>query len=394
MKRLCILGATGSIGAATLEVVASEPGRYVIDALAAGRDAAKMAQLCRRWQPRLAVMADEVAARELQSALTGDGKIKTTVRGGSAAVCAAAADDNNGVVVAAISGAGGVESSLAAAAAGKRLLLANKESLVVAGDLLMRAVKENGGELLPIDSEHCALFELLAGGGDYKKLWLTASGGGARDVPLAELDEVTVARALAHPNWSMGRKITIDSATMMNKALEIIEAAALFGAGADAIGVVMHPQSLFHALVEYADGTMTAAISTADMKIPIARMLAYPAGAGRRRAAPDWAALSAATFAAVDERRYPALSLAAEALARGGAAAAVLSAANEVAVARFLAGDIKFTDIAKINAAVLRQTPAAPAVTLDDIWRADAAARAAATRILIARRRRVNTAAN
>ena len=372
MKRLCVLGATGSIGDAALAVAAQHRDLYAIDALVASTNVEKMLTLCRRWLPRLAILEDESSAHALADALADT---DITVAGGAPAVCQAAAGGDNDTVIAAISGAGGVESSLAAAHAGKRLLLANKESLVIAGDLLMRAVKENGAQLLPIDSEHCALFELLAAAPDFKRLWLTASGGGVRDVPVAQLAEVSVQQALAHPNWSMGRKITIDSATMMNKVLEVIEAAVLFNATAESIGVVMHPQSLFHALVEYPDGTLTASISLPDMKIPIARMLAYPQRSPRDNPTPDWRALSAASFEAVDETRYPALSLSAAALSRGGGAPAALSAANEVAVERFIAGEIKFTDIVALNAAVMRDMPPPQANDLAAMWSADAYAR-------------------
>ncbi len=352
MRGVCVLGATGSVGGAALDVVRSRPDAFSVTALAAGGDDEALEKLCREFKPRRAVLADTVAAKRLRLALRGEG---VAVRGGGKAVEEEAAAEDCGTVVAAIAGASGAAPVLAAARAGKRVLLANKEALVFCGAMIMRAARESGGAILPIDSEHWGLFELLAGGGDYAKLWLTASGGGARDVPLSQLDAVTPEMALAHPNWTMGAKITVDSATMMNKALEIIEASVLFGAAAERIGVVLHRQSLAHALVEFADGSVKMHISAADMRLPVGRMLFWPEflpGAGRT---PDWRQFSAMEFAEPDAQRYPCLALAYRALSAGGAAPAVLSAANESAVARFLGGGIRFTDIARINAEVLER---------------------------------------
>lgn len=381
-RRLCVLGATGSIGTATLAVARRHPDWYTVDTLAAASSANKMARLCREWHPARAVLADEEQAEKLHSELAGEG---IAVEAGAAALDAAAADAASDTVVAAISGAGGVDSTLAAVGSGKRVLLANKEALVMAGEIVMQRARAAAAELLPIDSEHCSLFELLRGRTDFYRLWLTASGGAVRDLPLDALPAVAPETALTHPNWSMGPKITVDSATMMNKVLEIIEAAVLFHTDAASIGVVMHPQSLYHAFVEFADGSLTASISQPNMEIPIAQMLRYPhapAQGGEAPAAgraPDWAALSAASFSPPDARRYPCLRLAAEALARGGCAPAVLSAANEVAVRRFLSADtseqIAFTDIARLCAAVLAAVPDAAANSMDDIWAADAEAR-------------------
>lgn len=374
MHNVCLLGATGSVGKSALAVIASHPDGYRAHTLVGGSNAARLAELCRAHRPAVAVLADEQRAAELETLLAGEDII---VAGGREAVCAAAADASCRSVVAAIAGADGVEPVLAAAAAGKRLLLANKEALIVAGSLLTAAVADGGGALLPVDSEHCALFELLAGGGDYHKLWLTASGGAVRDVPLAALPSITPAQALEHPNWSMGKKITIDSATMMNKVLEIIEAAVLFSATADRIGVVLHPQSICHALVEYPDGALTGSFSRPDMRLPLARMLEWPQRPPPLLPPLDWPALSQMTFAPPEAARYPCLPLAAAALAAGGGAPAALSAANEVAVARFLAGDIAFTDIARINSRVVehfsgRETAVG---SMEEIWQMDARAR-------------------
>ena len=378
-RRLSVLGATGSVGDAVLDVVRAHPDKYNIKALTAACNVEKMTALCREFHPQRAVLADEQAAEALATALTGDG---VRVDGGATAVLAAAADADCCTVVAAIAGAAGVEPALAAARNGKRLLLANKEALIVAGRLLLREVKQGGGELLPVDSEHCALFDLLVKGELYKKLWLTASGGAVRNLPLEALDEVSPETALRHPNWSMGKKITIDSATLMNKVLEIIEATLLFDS--NAVDVVMHPQSIFHALVEYPDGSMSASLSLPDMRLPVARMLAWPERLPNIQSPPDWRELSAASFAPPAAARYPCLALAQQALAGGDAATVALSAANEVAVARFLAGDIKFTDIAKINARVLDKAATATADTLTAIWEVDSEARQRAAQFAVA----------
>ena len=371
---VCLLGATGSVGAAAAAVVAAHPQKYHARILVGGGNAARMAEMAREHRPARAVLADEAQAKELRQLLRGEG---IPVDGGREAVCAAAADESCGTVVVALAGASGVEPALTAAAAGKRLLLANKEALIVAGSLLPAAVRDGGGELLPVDSEHCALFELLQGDANYKTLWLTASGGSVRDLPLEALPAVTPAEALAHPTWSMGRKITIDSATMMNKALEIIEAAVLFEAPPARIGVVIHPQSICHGLVEYADGALVGNWSLPDMRVALARMLAWPQRLPAVVPPLGWEALSTATFAAPEAARYPCLDLAYQALALGGTAPAALSAANEVAVEKFLAGEIRFTDIARINTAVIDHLHGQPlgAVNMEEVWHMDAAAR-------------------
>ena len=376
IKKLCVLGATGSVGGATLAVVRHRRAYFAVTTLVADTDAAAMRKLCQEFCPVWAVMRDEMAAEELTQMLRADGS-STAVKGGASAVRDAPLGDCC-TVVAAISGAEGLSPTLAAVQAGLRVLLANKESLALAGGLLMAAARDSGATILPIDSEHAALFQLLGGSpaaaGD--KLWLTASGGAFLSLPMEQLAEVTPTQALAHPTWSMGAKITVDSATMMNKALEVIEATMLFAAAADSIGVVIHPQSIVHAMVEKSDGTLTAQLSMPDMRLPIAQMLAWPAEeALMTLPRPSWADLSGLTFAEPEAERYPCLQLARDALAAGGAAPGVLSAANEAAVARFLRGDIKFTDIARINYAVLAKHADCAADSLEDLLAADRRAR-------------------
>lgn len=402
MQNICILGASGSVGQAALSVIQQHPQHYTARILVANSNWRVMAEQCRTHRPAVAVMADDSAAKQLAAALAGE---NITIDGGAAAVRAAAASASCTTVIAAIAGASGVESLLAAAKSGKRILLANKEALITAGALLPSAFTAEASDtapagttpagttpatntparpqILPIDSEHCALFELLQNDRNYKTLWLTASGGSVRDVPLQQLPQVTPAMALAHPNWSMGKKITVDSATMMNKVLEIMEAAVLFEAPPSAIKVVIHPQSTCHALVEYPDGALQANFSQPDMRLPIARMLAYPARLPQVVPPLSWQALSTASFFLPDEARYPCLPLAYQALALGGAAPAALSAANEVAVARFLSGDIQFTDIARINSEILNHLHAenTPATTLEDIRTTTKKAQQKATQI-------------
>lgn len=381
-RRLCVLGATGSIGAAALSAARLRGDKAEV--LTGGKNAAKMRECCLDFRPRRAVMQNESAAEELRSALAADGLAnEIAVDGGDEAIRTAAATEDCCTVVAGIAGADGLPPVLEAARRGKRILLANKESLAFAGALLMKTARENGAAILPIDSEHAALFFLLAGRdrARYKKLWLTASGGALRETPENRLADATPEQVLAHPTWKMGRKITVDSATMMNKVLEIIEASVLFSAAAEDIGVVLHPQSVVHAMVEDADGALTAQLAFPDMQKPVLRMLAWPDESPARAAAPDWQTLSSLSFSAPSPSRYPCLALAGEALAAGGAATAVLSAANEIAVQRFLAGAIKFTDIARLNSDALEKcgvssATAAAADSLDDLYLADERARA------------------
>ena len=374
-RRLCILGATGSVGGAAL--AAAQAGGDTIEVLTGGENAPAMKDICVKFRPQRAIMKNARAAETLHSALAAEGiAAEIAVDGGDEAIRTAAGDCCT--VVAGIAGAGGLPPILEAARCGKRILLANKESLVFAGELLMQTARENGATILPIDSEHAALFFLLAARRDYAKMWLTASGGALRDIPEDRLADATPAEVLAHPTWKMGRKITVDSATMMNKSLEVIEASVLFSAKADDIGVVLHPQSVVHAMLEEADGTLTAQMAFPDMQKSVARMLAWPHNSPLRAPAPDWSTLSSLSFSPPSLSRYPCLALAGAALSAGGAAPAALSAANETAVERFLAGDIKFTDIARINARALEKCGARPAATLADLRAADEESRACA----------------
>ena len=383
-RQVVVLGATGSIGDSTLDVVGRHPDRFAVAALAAHRQWRKLAALCHRHRPQLAALLDTEAAALLERELAGSG-LPTRVLGGEAGVCAVAALPDADTVVAAIVGAAGLRPTLAAARAGKRILLANKEALVIGGAAFMAAVGEGGATLLPVDSEHNAIFQCLPPGyrgeprgAGVRRILLTASGGPFRDRPLRELARVTPDEACAHPNWVMGRKISVDSATMMNKGLEVIEAHWLFGVPPGAIEVVIHPQSVIHSLVEYVDGSVLAQLGNPDMRTPIAQVLAHPERIDAGVAPLDLAAAGPFTFAAPDLARFPCLRLAYDALAAGGSAPAILNAANEVAVAAFLEGRIAFTDIAATCADVLATLPAGPVGALDDALAADAAARAAA----------------
>ncbi len=381
MRRLTLLGATGSIGASTLDVVARHPDRFDVVALAAHSNADKLAELCRRFRPAYAALADHDAASALQRMLANDGAA-TRVLAGVEGLAELAALPEVDTVLAAIVGAAGLRPTLAAAHAGKRILLANKEALVMGGVVFMDAVKAGGATLLPIDSEHNAVFQCLPptyarapDAAGVRRILLTASGGPFRTRALAELDRVTPVEACAHPTWSMGRKISVDSATLMNKGLEVIEAHWLFGAPRAAIEVVIHPQSVIHSLVEYVDGSVLAQLGHPDMRTPIAQALAFPERIDVGVPQLDFAQLAALTFEAPDLARFPCLKLAFDALTAAGTAPAILNAANEQAVAAFLAGKIRFTDIASACAATLERVPLAPLATLDDALAADAHAR-------------------
>ncbi len=381
MRTLTLLGATGSIGASTLDVVARHPDRFRVAALAANTDWKKLAALCGKHRPQYAAMQDAVAARALAQALAAEG-LSTRVLSGSAGLAEIAALPEVDTVLAAIVGAAGLPSTLAAARAGKRILLANKEALVIGGALFMRALKDGGATLLPIDSEHNAISQCLPaaygrdpGRAGIRRLLLTASGGPFRTRLLAELPHVTPDEACAHPNWRMGRKISVDSATMMNKGLEVIEAHWLFGVPAAAISVVIHPQSVIHSLVEYVDGSVLAELGHPDMRTPIAQALALPDRVESGVPPLELTKLAGLGFEAPDHIRFPALPLAYEALAAGGTAPAILNAANEIAVAAFLEGAIRFTDIAAACAATLSGVTARPASSFEDALAADAEAR-------------------
>ncbi len=383
---LCVLGATGSIGASTLDVVARHAERFSLFALTANGSSERLVELCVKHRPRYAVLSgcssDEPAARQLRQA-----GCKTELLFGQAGLVAVAAAPECDVVMAAIVGAAGLAPSLAAARAGKRVLLANKEALVMAGALFMQAVRDGGAQLLPIDSEHNAVFQCLprdaagrAHTGEVRRIVLTASGGPFRAVPLERLAVVTPEEACAHPNWVMGRKISVDSATMMNKGLEVIEACLLFGATPGSVEVLIHPQSIVHSLVEYVDGTLLAQLSNPDMRIPIAHALAFPQRFESGARALDLAAIGQLSFERPDARRFPCLGLAYAALRSGGTAPAILNAANEIAVAAFLARRIRFSDIFMVIEATLSGVACTPADDLDAVLAADAAARAAAAR--------------
>ena len=385
---LTILGATGTIGVNTLDVVARHPERFRVVALTGQNQIEKLAEQCHRFRPRYAVVLDNDKAGLLQDRLRGTG-IEVLV--GVEALEYVSALGEVDSVMAAIVGAAGLRPALAAAKAGKRVLLANKETLVMAGRFFMEAVRRHGATLLPIDSEHNAVFQSLPGGykGDpashgVRRVLLTASGGPFRTRALESLHEITPEEAVAHPNWVMGKKISVDSATMMNKGLEVIEARWLFDARPDQIEVVIHPQSIIHSMVEYLDGSVLAQLSNPDMRTPIAHSLAYPE---RVEAGVPWldlAKIGTLTFESPDLRRFPCLGLAYEALAAGGAATAMLNAANEEAVAAFLDRRIPYLAIAATLDKVLQKLAQQPADSLEQLLEADAAARRAARAIMAA----------
>jgi 1-deoxy-D-xylulose-5-phosphate reductoisomerase len=381
-RSISLLGATGSIGDSTLDVVLRHPERFTVVALAARSQWEKLAVLCRRFSPQVAALLDMDAARSLAEALSRDG-VATRVLAGPRGMIEAATLESADTVVAAIVGAAGLAPTLAAARAGKRILLANKEALVIGGAAFMAAVEAGGATIFPVDSEHNAIFQCLPAGylrdpvaAGVRRILLTASGGPFRQRRLADLATVTPQEACAHPNWVMGRKISVDSATMMNKGLEVIEAHWLFGVPRAAIEVVIHPESVIHSLVEYVDGSVLAQLSQPDMRTPIAQALAHPDRIGAGVATLDLARQAALTFEPPDSARFPCLKLAYDALDAGGTAPAVLNAANEIAVAAFLEGVIRFTDIAPACGEALTRLPAVPVNCLDDALAADAQARA------------------
>lgn len=391
MRNVAVFGAAGSIGGSTLDVIARHPQRFRASVLAAHRASEALAALCERFVPDLAIIADPALEADLRARLTRAG-LATRVASGPEALAEAAASSLCDTVVAAIVGAAGLESTLAAARAGKRLLLANKEAIVMAGPLLLAALREGGGELLPVDSEHNALFqalppaaatrrEALAASG-VRKLILTASGGPFRGRTRAELAGITPEQAVAHPNWRMGRKISVDSATLMNKGLEVIEAHFLFDAAPDAIDVVVHPQSIVHSLVEYADGSVLAQLGNPDMRTALAYGLAWPERVDAGVPPLDLVALARLDFQPPDLDTFRCLALAYAALRRGGTAPAVLNAANEVAVAAFLDGQLPFLAIAEIIEACLDKIPAEPVTDLAQLIQTDLTARAAAQRMM------------
>ena len=390
MKRLAILGSTGSIGRSTLDVAARHPERFSVTALAAGKNDKLLLEQCIAHRPRYTVLCDADAAERLRAGIAARGLATQVLQGAEALETIAALDDVD-AVMAAIVGAAGLPATLAAARAGKHVLLANKEALVMSGALFMKAVAEGGATLLPIDSEHSAVFQSLPRGfvcgregelerAGVRRILLTASGGPFRTTPIERLSRVTPEQALAHPNWVMGPKISIDSATMMNKGLEVIEAHWLFGAPLEAIEVVVHPQSVIHSMVEYADGSVISQMGAPDMRTPIACALAHPerieSGADRL----DFTAIGSLEFERVDAAKFPCVGLAREAIRHGGTAPAALNAANEIAVEAFLGGRLGFTQIARVIESVLGEVRVESLDTLEQVYAADNEARALAAR--------------
>jgi 1-deoxy-D-xylulose-5-phosphate reductoisomerase len=377
---LVIFGATGSIGASTLDVAARHPGRYRVFALTANGSAEPLLELCRRHRPRYAVLSGVLEDRALRDRFSSFG---VELLFGPAALERIAAHPETQIVMAAIVGAAGLASTLAAVRAGKRVLLANKEALVMAGPLVMRAARDSGAQILPVDSEHNAVFQCFFEKKFIRKIMLTASGGPFRAMAVESLRNVTPEQACAHPNWVMGRKISVDSATMMNKGLEVIEARWLFDLAPERIEVLIHPQSIVHSLVEYADGSVIAQLSNPDMRVPIAHALGYPERIDSGARPLDLTLLKHLSFERPDERRFPCLGLAYAALRSGGSAPAVLNAANEVAVQAFLAGRLAFTGIAGVIADTLQAVPGGHADDLAQVMDADARARRVAqTRVM------------
>ncbi|NOX76008.1 MAG: 1-deoxy-D-xylulose-5-phosphate reductoisomerase [Gammaproteobacteria bacterium] len=376
-----VLGATGSIGVSTLDVIGRHPDRYRVVALTANRQVDRLLAQCRRFKPEFVVLADSDAAEQAQAHITSEG-LATTVLTGIEGLETVASLEQTDQVMAAIVGAAGLRPSLAAARAGKRILLANKEALVMSGQLFIDEVRDNHAELLPIDSEHNAIFQSMPVDFDrgldavgVEKILLTASGGPFRTADAAQLEKVTPEQACAHPNWSMGRKISVDSATMMNKGLELIEACWLFGTTPDRIQVVIHPQSVIHSMVSYVDGSVLAQLGHPDMRTPIAHAMAWPQRmtSGVKRL--DLFDVARLDFEVPDLVRFPCLRLAYEAAAEGGTAPAILNAANEIAVEEFLAGRTTFTDIPVVVETTLNKLTAVPAESLDIVLDADRAAR-------------------
>jgi 1-deoxy-D-xylulose-5-phosphate reductoisomerase len=385
---VCVLGATGSIGESTLDVCARHPDRFRVVALGARNSASRLLEQCERFRPEVVALVDPAAALELERELANR-RLPTRVLAGAAGLVELARLSSVDYVMAAIVGAAGLESTLAAARAGKRLMLANKESLVMSGPLLIAAAREGGATLLPIDSEHNAIFQCLPPGfvagqppPGVRRILLTASGGPFLDWDLAQLRAATPDQACAHPNWVMGRKISVDSATLMNKGLEQIEAHLLFGLPPAEIDIVVHRQSIIHSMVEYVDGSVLAQLGSPDMRTPIAHALAWPARIGSGVQFLDLVKIGALDFRAPDPVRFRCLALAQQAAAEGGLAPAMLNAANEVAVAAFLDGKVNFLDIATVIDAVMQQNVGrfAPSTAfgLETVLAADAAARAAA----------------
>lgn len=373
MRTVTVLGSTGSIGCSTVDLLEQARDQYRVRALVGGKNVVRLAEQAKSLNAELAVLADESGLAELRSLLAGT---QTRVAAGRQAVIEAAGLPADWTM-AAITGAAGLEPTLASVKNGHSVALANKEALVCAGDVMLRAVAEAGATLLPVDSEHNAVYQSMADrqADQVEKIILTASGGPFRKASLEVMEAATPAQALKHPTWSMGAKISIDSATMFNKGLEVIEAARIFGLTEDRIDVLVHPQSVVHGMVQYTDGSLIAQMGSADMRIPIAHTLAWPKRMATTSPRLDLAAFATLEFSAPDEVRFPALRLAREALRSGGAAPAILSAANEIAVEAFLHEQIGFLDIARVVEKVMTKLGAPPADTLDAVLHWDAEAR-------------------
>ena len=386
MKGLCILGATGSIGVSTLDVVARHPDLYTVVALTARHNIDLLYTQCLAHRPEVVVVVDENNAQRFRDKLIDSPLASLRVLSGHEALAQVATLANVDAVMAAIVGAAGLLPTLAAAQAGKTVLLANKEALVMSGDIFMQAVAQSGAQLLPIDSEHNAIFQCMpanyqtgTAAKSARRILLTASGGPFRDLPLEQLPSVTPAQAVAHPNWDMGKKISVDSATMMNKGLEMIEACLLFAMRPEQIQVVIHPQSVIHSMVDYIDGTVLAQMGCPDMRIPIAHALAYPERFASGASALDIFAVRQMDFYPPDLQRFPCLRLAYEAIGSGGVMPTVLNAANEIAVEAFLNKQIRFTDIAVIIEQTMQAVEAHAADSLATILAFDSKARSIAT---------------
>ena len=380
-QQITVLGATGSIGLSTLDVIARHPERYRVFALSGFTRLTELLALCIRHVPQFAVVPEVAAARGLQDDLRAAG-LPTRVLVGEEGLCQVASAPEVDAVMAAIVGAAGLRPTLAAVEAGKKILLANKEALVMSGALFMQAVRKSGSVLLPIDSEHNAIFQCMPqdfarglSNVGVRRILLTASGGPFRQTPMSELAHVSPDQACAHPNWSMGRKISVDSASMMNKGLELIEACWLFDARPSQVEVVIHPQSVIHSLVDYVDGSVLAQLGNPDMRTPIANALAWPERIDSGVAPLDLFAIARLDFEAPDEQRFPCLRLARQAAEAGDSAPAMLNAANEVAVAAFLDGRVRYLEIASIIDEVLNLEPVVALGDLEAVFTADAKAR-------------------
>jgi len=390
VQAVTLLGSTGSIGVSTLNVLAQHPEKYSVYALTANRSVDSLFEQCQQFEPEIAVMLDESSAQQLAEKIKSAG-LNTHVLSGAKALVQVAESEQTDYVMAAIVGAAGLLPTLAAARSGKHILLANKEALVMSGGLFMREVEANGATLLPVDSEHNAIWQCLPVGEQQqhhfqgkgvRRIILTASGGPFRDYDLADLEGVTPEQAVAHPNWSMGQKISVDSATMMNKGLEVIEAHWLFGLPTEQIDVLLHRQSIIHSMVDYVDGSVLAQMGNPDMRTPIANALAWPNRIDSGVKPLDLVEVGRLDFAVADHQHFPCLALAYQALEAGGTSTAILNAANEIAVEAFLNKQIKFTQIPKIIEHVLEQVPASAGDTLEQVLDDDLKARQAAQELV------------